>query len=67
MVDRCIKGYGTSDTSVENVGKTHLGELQGQDGARGGVGYNGFPPNREGGVLGYRTRRGCLEGLHGGG
>ena len=55
MVERGIKGDIHSDTSVATVGKTRPEDPQGRGGDGGGdVGYNGFPPKREGGLLRYR-------------
>ena len=51
-------------TSVLAVDMTHPEYLRGQGSAgRGGVGYDGFTPKREGGVSVDRDRRGGLEGL----
>ena len=53
VVGRGIKGDGPSDISVATAGTTHPDDLQGRGGARGGgVGYDGFPPEREGGGIG---------------
>ena len=53
MVERGIKGDRPSDISVATAGTTHPDELQGQGGAGGGgMGYDGFPPKREGGSIG---------------
>ena len=53
MVERVIKGDGPSGTLVATVGKTHLEDLRGRGGVGGGgVVSDGFPPKREGGVIG---------------
>ena len=68
VVQRGINRDKPSDTSVEDVGKNHLEDLRGQGSAGGGgVGYDDFPPKREGGASGDRDRRGGLEGMHNGG
>ena len=68
MVERGIKGDRPSNTSVATVVNTRPEDLRGQDGAVGnGVGYDGFPPKNEEGVLGDRSCQGGLEGLCDGG
>ena len=53
VVERVIKGDGPSGTLVATVGKTHLEDLRGRGGVGGGgVVSDGFPPKREGGVIG---------------
>ena len=61
-------GEEPGEETVVIVSEAHLEDVQGWGGTKGsGVGDNGFPPVREGGLSGNRTCGGGLEGLCGGG
>ena len=57
VVERAIKGDRPVDISVATAGTNNPDCLQGRSGAIGGaVGYDDFPPKREGGVSGDRPQ-----------